>query len=311
MPYTPEELLVMARGEWSRAVSLGLMERVRQPAAPPPETPDASTLIAREQKDEESIRRFLDEKKLLTIPGWVGRYRYRMMPDYLAPVADFGETDDLTSLSRRREDSSRYIEKPVGILSYFTASMFRDPRPLIAHEGVPGHFFQLVLSWAQEDPVRRHYYDSGPNEGLAFYTEEMLMQAGLFDDSPAARVMVMGLMRLRALRVEVDVKLALGQFTVDQAAEYLEKSVPMDRATARSEAAFFASHPGQAISYLVGKLQVLGLLADAQRAQGEKFDLRAIHDFLWKNGNVPLSLQRWEYLNDATDVPSHTLRPTL
>ena len=309
MPYTPEELLVMARGEWSRAVSLGVMEQVRQPVSPTPEISDASTLIAREQKDEESLRRFLDEKKLLTIPGWVGRYRYWMMPDYLSPVADFGETDDLTSLSRRREDSSRYIEKPAGTLSYFTASMFRDPRPLIAHEGVPGHFFQLVLSWAQEDTIRRHYYDSGSNEGLAFYTEEMLMQAGLFDDSPAAREMVMSLMRLRALRVEVDVKLALGQFTVDQAAEYLEKSVPMDRATARSEAAFFASHPGQAISYLVGKLQVLGLLADSRRAQGEKFDLRAVHDFIWKNGNVPLSLQRWEYLNDATEVPSHTLRP--
>jgi hypothetical protein len=29
---------------------------------------------------------------------------------------------------------------------------------------------------------------------------------------------------------------------------------------------------------------------------GEKFNLRAFHDFVWKNGNVPLSLQRWEYL---------------
>jgi len=309
LPVTPEELLTMARGEWARAVSLEVIDETRRPSsAPPAPTPDLPALLARAAKDEESIRRFLDEKQILTIPQWVARYRFQMMPDYLAPVADFGETDDLTSPSRRTENASRYIAKPSGNLSYFVASMFRDPRPLIAHEGVPGHFFQLVVSWAQEDPIRRHYYDSAPNEGLAFYTEEMLMQAGLFDDSPATRGMVANLMSLRARRVEVDVKLALGQLTVDQATEYLEKKVPMDRETARSEAAFFASHPGQAISYLVGKLQILDLLADAQRAQGDKFDLRAFHDFVWKNGNVPIALQRWEYLGDATDVPSHAAR---
>lgn len=51
-------------------------------------------------------------------------------------------------------------------------------------------------------------------------------------------------MRLRALRVEVDVKLSLGSFTIDQAADYLERTVPMDAATAKGEAAMFASTPG-------------------------------------------------------------------
>jgi hypothetical protein len=77
----------------------------------------------------------------------------------------------------------------------------------------------------------------------------------------------------------------------------------MDEKTALDEAAFFASAPGQAISYQIGKLQILALLADARLAQGDKFTLRAFHDFLWKNGNVPLSLQRWELLGDDSDVP--------
>ena len=71
------------------------------------------------------------------------------------------------------------------------------------------------------------------------YAEEMMLEAGLFDNSPRSREIIYNFMRLRALRVEVDVKLALGLFTIDQAAEYLQRTVPMDRQTAGAEAAFF------------------------------------------------------------------------
>jgi hypothetical protein len=134
------------------------------------------------------------------------------------------------------------------------------------------------------------------------YAEEMMLQAGYFDDSPRTREIVYSFMRLRALRVEVDVRLALGEITLDQAAEYLRTTVPMDAETARDEAASFAATPGQAISYQLGKVQILRLLADARRQQGDAFDLRAFHDFVWKNGNVPLSLQRWELLGLRDEV---------
>jgi uncharacterized protein (DUF885 family) len=70
----------------------------------------------------------------------------------------------------------------------------------------------------------------------------------------------------------------------------------MDSHTAHAEAAFFASYPGQAISYQIGKTQIMNFLAEARRRQGDKFDLQAFHDFLWLNGNVPITLQRWELL---------------
>jgi len=158
------------------------------------------------------------------------------------------------------------------------------------------HYFQLCLSWKHEDPIRRHYYDSAPNEGIGFYAEEMMLQAGLFDDSPHTREIIYNFMRLRALRVEVDVKLALGEFTLDQAAKYLREKVPMDENTARQEAIAFSTGPGQAITYQIGKLQIMKFLAEARMQQGEKFNLRTFHDFLWKNGNVPIALQQWEYL---------------
>jgi uncharacterized protein (DUF885 family) len=171
----------------------------------------------------------------------------------------------------------------------------------MSHEGIPGHAFQLALASWHEDEIRRAFYDSGPIEGLAFYSEELLLNAGLYADAPKAREMTASYMRLRALRVEVDVRLALGTFTIPQAAEYLRTSVPMDAETARAEAASFASSPGQAITYQIGKLQVLRLLADVKRAQGDTFNLRAFHDFVYRNGNVPLSLQRWELLGREGD----------
>jgi uncharacterized protein (DUF885 family) len=203
-----------------------------------------------------------------------------------------------------KDNGTSYIAPPSPKLGYFALASARDPRPIIVHEGVPGHYFQLVLSWAHENPIRRHYYDSGANEGIGFYAEEMMLQAGLFDDSPRTREIIYNFARLRALRVEVDVKLATGEFTIDRAADYLARTVPMDLETAREEAAFFASSPGQAISYQIGKLQIMRVIADARRAQGEKFNLRSIHDFIWKNGNVPLALQRWELLGlrDELDV---------
>lgn len=69
----------------------------------------------------------------------------------------------------------------------------------------------------------------------------------------------------------------------------------MDPSTARDEASSFAAEPGQAISYQIGKLQIVKLIADARREKGDAFTLRAFHDFLWTNGNVPIALLRWEY----------------
>jgi len=130
----------------------------------------------------------------------------------------------------------------------------------------------------------------------------MMLQFGFFDDRPKLREIMYNFMRLRALRVEVDVKLATGEFTIDQAAERLEKIVPVDRGTARQEAVFFASSPGQAITYQIGKLQIVKFLADARLHQKDQFNLRAFHDYLWKNGNVPIALLRWEYLGLSDEI---------
>jgi hypothetical protein len=297
MPFTPEQLVAMARQEWERSIAFEAFAKER--AREMPELPmfdSQASQIGGEELDEIKIRQFLEERNILTVPDWMQHYRNLPMPAYIEPLAGLGVVDDLTSPTRLSEHGLRYIPEPSPDLGYFELSAALDPRPLIVHEGVPGHYFQMTLSWAHENEIRRYYYDSGANEGIGFYAEEMMLQMGLFDDSPRTREIICNFMRLRALRVEVDVKLALGQFSIDEATEYLQTKTPMDYETARSEAVFFASLPGQAITYQIGKLQIVKFLADARQQLGEQFSLRAFHDFLWKNGNNPIALLRWEYL---------------
>jgi uncharacterized protein (DUF885 family) len=308
MPYSPEELLAMGRQEWNRAVAFEAYEKNRNKDVPPLKIADnIDSWIVDAAAKELQIRTFLQEHGILTVPDWLQHYTLRPMPEYLRALQGFGEMDDFTSPSRLRENCIRYLTEPSLNAGYFFRATAQDPRPLTVHEGIPGHYFQLCLSWKHEDRLRRHYYDSGANEGIGFYAEEMMLQAGLFDDSPHTREIIYNFMRLRALRVEVDVKLALGEFTLEQAAKYLQEKVPMDANTARQEAIAFSTGPGQAITYQVGKLQITKFLAEARMRQGDKFNLRTFHDFVWKNGNVPIALQRWEYLganDEQRDVAS-------
>ena len=303
MPFTPEQLLVMGAHEWERSVAFETFEQTRNQGLPELDLfPDQATQMAQEEFWEGAARRFLEAKNILTLPSWMKHYRNLPLPSYLEPLSFMGVADDLTSDTRLDEDGVSYIKPPSPDLDYFSLSIAKDPRPLIVHEGVPGHYFQMCLSWAHENRFRRRYYDSGANEGIGFYAEELMLQFGFFDDKPKLREIMYNFMRLRALRVEVDVKLATGEFTIDQAADYLERIVPVDRGTARQEAVFFASSPGQAITYQIGKLQIMKFLADARLNQKEEFELRAFHDYLWKNGNVPISLLRWEYLGLRDEI---------
>jgi hypothetical protein len=304
-PYTPEQLLEISRQEWSRAVAFEAYEQARNAGKPSLALfPDQQAQITREQQDEAQVRALLTQQHLLSIPPGMPHYRNLALPSYVEPFEKLGVTDDLTGPSRLQQNGTSYIHVPSPKLGFFALSTARDPRPIIVHEGVPGHYFQLALSWTHPNPIRRHYYDSGANEGIGFYAEEMMLQAGLFDDSPRSREIIYSFMRLRALRVEVDVKLALGEFTLEQAADYLAQTVPMDKGTALEEAAMFASEPGQAITYQIGKVQITNMLADARRKQGASFSLLRFNDFVWLNGNVPISLQRWEMLGDPSDVPA-------
>ncbi len=266
-PYSPEELLQQGRQAWQRAVTFETLEKNRNSELPESELfKSVEAQIKQSAVDELAIRTLLEERNIMTVPEWLQHYINRPVPDWVKPIAHMGVTDDLTSETRLDEDAVTYVRPPGWDLPYFKLASAQDPRPLIVHEGI------------------------------GFYVEEMMLQAGLFDDRPRTREIIYNFMRLRALRVEVDVRLAIGDFTIEEAGQYLAETVPMDEATAIDEAGFFAFNPGQAITYQIGKLQIIKFLSDAKIQLGDEFNLRDFHDYLMINGNVPIALLRYEYL---------------
>ena len=303
MTYTPEELLLMGKIEWNRSVAFEVFEQERNAGLPELEIFSSSEeQIAKEKEYEQQVRDFLIETDLMSIPDWVQHYINKKIPPHIEPFTNMGVVDDLTSETRLNEDGVSYIPEPSENMSYFRLATAKDPRPIIIHEGVPGHYFQMVLSWANPNPIRRRFFDSGSNEGIGFYVEELLLQYGLFDNSPRTREIIYSFMRLRALRVDIDVNLALGNYTIEDAGQYLSSTVPMDLPTGIDEAKFFSYNPGQAITYQIGKLQILNLIAEAKIILGDKFDLKEYHDYMMQNGNVPIALQRWEYLGLKDEI---------
>jgi hypothetical protein len=295
VPLAVGEIDAIGRHEYNRAVWLELVHRNRNRDVPQPPLPASAAGQSRaEAAAEAGVRAFYERADLLSQPAGLGRYLAEPMPGYLEPLRFLGVTDDLTGPGRLDEDGVSYVPEPGPHLPYFYAANARDPRAGIIHEGV--HYQQLALSWRNPRPVRRHYYDSGANEGIAFYNEELMLAAGLLDDAPHTRTAVCNFMRLRALRVTVDVGLATGALSIGGAAAELASRVPMDEATAAEEAAFFAETPGQALTYQIGKTQLTALLADAARVRGAGVALRELHDAIWLNGNVPVALLRWELL---------------
>ena len=300
----PEELVRAAWHDYRRSVVAETVTRNRYRGLPEaPLAVDAAAEVAAQAAGEAEVRAFYEGSGLLSQPETLRRYRFAATPDYLEPITFLGVTDDLTSIRRHRDDATSYIPDPAPDLPYFDAANARDPRLGIIHEGA--HAQQLALSWAQPNPMRRHFIDSVANEGIAHYNEELMLTAGLFADAPHSQTIVHNFVRLRALRVVVDVNLATGVFSLPDAVDFFVRLVPMDVETATEETSYYVATPGLAMAYHVGKQEVQRMLTDAAVAaqlDGRPFLLRDFHDFVWRNGNVPIALQRWELLGDRGDV---------
>lgn len=300
IPMDADNLMTIGIREYQRACVLERLEANRHRRLPPAvRLLDAGTQIKQHAADEDGVRAFLEVEGLLSQPAGLRHYRNARLPGHLRALSFLGVTDDLTGPADPDADSTSYIPEPAAELPYFDAANADDPRAGIVHEGV--HSQQLAMSWKHPRAVRRRYFDSTPNEGIAFYNEEMMLTAGLFEDAPHTRTVIYNFMRLRALRVQIDVALASGAMTIAEAQEALRSRIPVDAETAHEEAVFFAQTPGQAMSYQVGKTQILALLADAGVARPE-LSLRELHDYLWLNGNVPIALLRWELLGLTDEV---------
>jgi uncharacterized protein (DUF885 family) len=95
---------------------------------------------------------------------------------------------------------------------------------------------------------------------------------------------------LRAMRLVVDTGLHAKGWSREQAIQYMKDNSPMAESDIIAEVERYMAIPGQALSYKVGQLTILRLRADAEKALGDKFDLKGFHDQLLTSGSLPMAV---------------------
>ena len=258
-------------------------------------------LKAYESRQAEMIN-FLKTNRLLTIPDYIGPFTIRQLPEAFKPTSPGGFMNPPGVYDK---DNSGFYFIPTynpASKNFYIRAAIEDPRPILGHEGIPGHFLQLSIANHLANEIRRQHGDGIFVEGWALYGEEMLMRRGLYPDNSPAQGQILRLSRYRAARIGVDVNLHTGKWTFEQAVNYFMEAGGLDRESATGEAAGAAASPTQKITYMVGKWQIMRLLGKYRDKQGANFRLGQYHDDLIKNGSLPLSIVEWILLDDKSSL---------
>jgi uncharacterized protein (DUF885 family) len=194
---------------------------------------------------------------------------------------------------------------------------------LAAHEGFPGHDWHYQVMSRYRDrisPVRwltpgavedssSMWQDSMAGEGWALYVEALLGEPqpgapqGFY--TPEERLYQLRGQLYRDLRVRIDTGIHTGRMSFEEAVTLFSEVVDFlpgpcgdSRApagdakrvsceAARAAVTRYARWPTQAITYRLGKAQILELRERARARLGERFSLQRFHLELMRQGTIP------------------------
>ena len=162
---------------------------------------------------------------------------------------------------------------------------------LSLHESVPGHHFQIALQQEVEiAPFRRNFaFFTAFTEGWGLYAESLGGEMGLYA-TPERRMGELSYQMWRATRLVVDTGIHAFGWDKARAIAYMRDNTALSEANIEAEVNRYISWPGQALGYMIGRLKILELRARAERALGERFDVRRFHDAVLRNGSIPLDV---------------------
>jgi uncharacterized protein (DUF885 family) len=167
------------------------------------------------------------------------------------------------------------------------------------HEAYPGHHLQVATALERTGlhNIQRYFFLSGFGEGWALYAERLSDEMGLFT-SDVDKLGLLSNEALRAARLVVDSGMHMLGWSRQKAIDYVLAHTTETPGHAAAEIDRYIAVPGQATSYMIGNLEIRRLRAEAQKALGAKFDLRAFHDLVLEDGALPLSalrtkVERW------------------
>jgi uncharacterized protein (DUF885 family) len=190
-----------------------------------------------------------------------------------------------------------------GIFYVNTFNLRAQPRygteTLSLHEASPGHHFQIAIQQEREHlpRLRRFGGDTAYIEGWALYAESLGPELGLFKD-PYQYYGRLNDEQLRAMRLVVDTGLHAFGWSREEAIAFMLENSSLAETDVIAEVERYIVWPGQALAYKIGELTIRGLREDAQRALGDRFDLKDWHGMILRGGALPMNVlaarnQRW------------------
>lgn len=208
--------------------------------------------------------------------GYLPRARFtiRPVPDDLAPFYTAG-----------RGGPGFYLLNTYDLLSRPLYNL----TALTLHESAPGHAFQMPIAMEHKDQpeFRQHTYVSAFGEGWALYCEKLGVEMGMYD-TPYDRFGMLGYQIWRAARLVVDTGIHSQGWTRERAIAYFRQYTALADREIETEIDRYIAWPAQALSYYLGEMAILDARAKAEKALGERFNIRAFHDTVLELGSVPL-----------------------
>ena len=252
---------------------------------------DDETLQFTRSEDVEAAARQLHERAQELAPSWFARTP--AAPCEVRAV----EHGSLAFYSPPTEDGSR-----PGVFFFNTSDPTMWGPNLAAtvfHEGIPGHHFQAALALEDDTlhDLHRRQFLPAFGEGWALYAERLADEAGMYLDD-VQRLGMLSTDSLRACRLVVDTGMHALGWTRQQAIDFMLANSPLHAGEVTAEVDRYIAMPGQATSYMMGRLAIERLRDEAAARLGDDFDLRAFHDVVLGHGMLSIGalelvVRRW------------------
>jgi uncharacterized protein (DUF885 family) len=157
------------------------------------------------------------------------------------------------------------------------------------HEGIPGHHLQLAISTelTSVPEFRKRAFIAAYGEGWGLYSERLADEMGLYSTA-LDRMGMLEADSMRACRLVVDTGMHALGWSRQKAIDYMTENSPMRVSQIVPEIDRYAVTPGQALAYMIGRLEIQRMRREAEEALGEQFAIKGFHDAVLGSGLMPL-----------------------
>lgn len=263
--------------------------------------PAANTLLSSAQQQLDGLRQFLIDKKIITVPGGA-QARVVETPPF-ARATTFASMDTPGPYEANATEAYYNItlpdpawpkEKQEEYLQGYNYALLSN---VSVHEVWPGHYTQFL--WVKNSPdlskVRKLTAAGSNAEGWAHYSEEMVLDEGLYNNDAKYRLAQLVDALLRDCRYIVGIQMHTQGMTMAQANEFFVKEGRQQPVVGEMETKRGTGDPTY-LMYTLGKLEILKLREDYKRKMGSNFSLQDFHDRFIKAGSPAVKIVRRELM---------------